>query len=67
MLARGVTFAEVPREETYGHVVVFFDLYGNKWDLLEQRGEWRAFSRTGTPEFAHSFSLKGLSYKGLSG
>ncbi len=38
MLAHGVRFAEEPREELYGHVVVFFDLCGNKWDLLE-RGE----------------------------
>lgn len=37
--ARGVAFLEEPRQESYGHVVVFADLYGNKWDLLEvQRG-----------------------------
>ena len=34
MRARGVTFLETPRRETYGSVVVFQDLYGNKWDLL---------------------------------
>jgi len=37
MKARGVIFAEEPREEPYGAVVVFFDLYGNKWDLLERK------------------------------
>ncbi len=36
MVAHGVKFAETPREESYGHVVVFFDLCGNKWDLLER-------------------------------
>ncbi len=36
MLAQGVKFAEKPREESYGHVVVFFDICGNKWDLLER-------------------------------
>lgn len=36
MLAHGVTFAEEPREEAYGHVVVFYDICGNKWDLLER-------------------------------
>lgn len=36
MKAQGVRFAEEPREEPYGHVVVFFDLYGNKWDLLQR-------------------------------
>ena len=33
---RGVKFAEKPRQEPYGMVVVFFDLYGNKWDLLQR-------------------------------
>jgi len=33
----GVRFVEEPRSEAYGMVVVFEDLYGNKWDLVEQR------------------------------
>ena len=33
--ARGVDFTEAPRHETYGSVVVFRDLYGNKWDLIQ--------------------------------
>jgi len=37
MLARGVHFLEEPRHEAYGSVVVFEDLYGNKWDLIEPR------------------------------
>lgn len=35
MQARGVRFAEEPRQEPYGTVVVFYDLYDNKWDLVE--------------------------------
>ena len=35
MKTRGVKFNEEPRQESYGTVVVFEDLYGNKWDLLE--------------------------------
>ena len=35
MTARGVKFIREPREEAYGTVAVFEDLYGNKWDLLE--------------------------------
>jgi catechol 2,3-dioxygenase-like lactoylglutathione lyase family enzyme len=35
--ARGVDFTEEPREEIYGTVVVFRDLYGNKWDLVQHR------------------------------
>lgn len=33
--ARGVRFIEQPRREPYGLVVVFLDLYGNKWDLIQ--------------------------------
>jgi len=32
---RGVRFLEAPRNEAYGTVAVFEDLYGNRWDLLE--------------------------------
>jgi len=32
--AQGVAFSEEPRDEPYGWVVVFTDLYGNKWDLV---------------------------------
>lgn len=35
MQAHGVSFAEEPREEPYGRVAVFLDLYGNRWDLIE--------------------------------
>ncbi len=35
MKANGVVFNEEPRVEEYGTVVVFQDLYGNKWDLLQ--------------------------------
>lgn len=37
MTAAGVRFLETPRREPYGSVAVFEDLYGNRWDLLEQR------------------------------
>src|SRR5713226_5184942 len=35
MSAKGVKFTREPREELYGTVAVFEDLYGNLWDLLE--------------------------------
>jgi len=35
--AKGVDFTEAPREEVYGTVVVFRDLYGNLWDLVQHR------------------------------
>lgn len=37
MATRGVRFVEPPRDEPYGTVAVFTDLYGNRWDLLELR------------------------------
>src|ERR1700674_1339832 len=35
MRERGVKFREEPRQESYGTVAVFEDLYGNRWDLLQ--------------------------------
>ena len=37
LAARGVAFREAPRAEAYGYVVVFQDLYGNLWDLIERQ------------------------------
>ena len=34
MLTAGVRFVSEPRSETYGQVVVFLDIAGNRWDLL---------------------------------
>ena len=31
----GIEFMEEPRKEAYGKVVVFRDVFGNKWDLIE--------------------------------
>lgn len=38
MQSCGVRFTEAPRQEPYGMVVVFLDLYGNKWDLIQPAG-----------------------------
>ena len=37
MKTRGVKFLEEPRNEPYGTVVVFEDLYGNKWDFIQRK------------------------------
>lgn len=37
MLERGIHFVRPPKEEAYGTVAVFEDLYGNLWDLLESK------------------------------
>jgi predicted enzyme related to lactoylglutathione lyase len=35
MRAHGVVFAEEPRSEPYGRVLVFTDPWGNRWDLMQ--------------------------------
>lgn len=35
MVSRGIEFVREPKEQPYGMVAVFKDLYGNLWDLLE--------------------------------
>ena len=39
MSSQGVRFSEEPRQEAYGRVAVFEDLYGNRWDLVERSME----------------------------
>jgi catechol 2,3-dioxygenase-like lactoylglutathione lyase family enzyme len=39
MLANNIKFIREPKEEPYGTVAVFEDLYGNLWDLIEPRNE----------------------------
>jgi catechol 2,3-dioxygenase-like lactoylglutathione lyase family enzyme len=34
---KGVIFVRDPKEESYGTVAVFRDLYGNLWDLLQPK------------------------------
>ncbi|MBI1761723.1 MAG: VOC family protein [Acidobacteria bacterium] len=36
MVAAGIKFVRPPKEESYGIVAVFEDLYGNPWDLIER-------------------------------
>ncbi len=36
MKKAGVDFIGEPRRESYGNVIVFRDLYGNKWDFIER-------------------------------
>ena len=33
--AKSVVFVRAPKQEPYGTVAVFLDLYGNQWDLLQ--------------------------------
>ena len=39
MQAKSVKFVREPKEEEYGTVAVFEDLYGNKWDLLQPKSK----------------------------
>ena len=35
--AKGVLFVREPKQEAYGIVAVFKDVYGNQWDLLQSK------------------------------
>jgi len=35
MIAKGIEFTREPKEQSYGTVAVFKDLYGNLWDLVQ--------------------------------
>jgi catechol 2,3-dioxygenase-like lactoylglutathione lyase family enzyme len=35
--AKGVVFVREPKDETYGTVAVFKDVYGNLWDLVQPK------------------------------
>ena len=37
MVSLGIKFVREPKEEDYGTVAVFEDLYGNLWDLVQRR------------------------------
>ena len=37
--SKGMVFVREPKEESYGTVAVFSDLYGNLWDLLQLKPE----------------------------
>jgi catechol 2,3-dioxygenase-like lactoylglutathione lyase family enzyme len=39
MTAKGVKFVREPKDEPYGTVAVFEDLYRNKWDLLQSKND----------------------------
>lgn len=37
MVTKGIRFIRPPKDEPYGIVAVFEDLYGNLWDLLQMK------------------------------
>ncbi|MGK0466608.1 VOC family protein [Clostridium sp.] len=46
MVLRGIEFVREPKDQSYGVVAVFKDLYGNLWDLLELKKDHPIFKRT---------------------
>jgi catechol 2,3-dioxygenase-like lactoylglutathione lyase family enzyme len=46
MVDRGIKFVRPPKQEDYGMVAVFEDLYGNLWDLLQLNPDHPIFKRT---------------------
>jgi catechol 2,3-dioxygenase-like lactoylglutathione lyase family enzyme len=45
MVSRGIKFIRDPKEESYGLVAVFEDLYGNRWDLLQLNANHPLYER----------------------
>ena len=39
MVSKGIEFVREPKEQLYGIVAVFKDLYGNLWDLIQFKDE----------------------------
>ena len=44
MIEKGIHFVRPPKEEIYGTVAVFEDLYGNLWDFIEPNNNNKSFS-----------------------
>jgi catechol 2,3-dioxygenase-like lactoylglutathione lyase family enzyme len=47
MLADGIHFIRTPKQQEYGMVAVFEDLYGNLWDLLQLNDDHPIIKRLG--------------------
>jgi catechol 2,3-dioxygenase-like lactoylglutathione lyase family enzyme len=45
--AKGVVFVREPKEEPFGTVAVFRDVYGNLWDLVQPKHDPEAAARAG--------------------
>lgn len=50
MVAKGIRFVREPKEQPYGRVAVFEDLYGNLWDLIEYAPGHPMAARVGVGE-----------------
>ena len=46
MVAKGIKFVREPKNEQYGLVAVFEDLYGNRWDLLQLNNDHPIIDRS---------------------
>jgi catechol 2,3-dioxygenase-like lactoylglutathione lyase family enzyme len=51
MVSKGIKFLRAPKEESYGLVAVFEDLYGNLWDLLQLNANHPLFQRQDKSDF----------------
>lgn len=45
MVSKGIEFVRDPKEQDYGTVAVFKDLYGNLWDLVQFKENHPMFKR----------------------
>jgi len=52
MVSSGIKFVRPPKEEVYGLVAVFEDLYGNLWDLLQLNVDHPISKRNSSSQFS---------------
>ncbi len=45
MIAKGIEFVREPKDQSYGMVAVFKDLYGNLWDLVQLKADHSLLKR----------------------
>lgn len=45
MIEKGIIFIRDPKEQDYGIVAVFEDLYGNRWDLIQLKENHKIYER----------------------
>lgn len=45
MIEKGIKFIRDPKEQDYGIVAVFEDLYGNRWDLIQLKENHKIYER----------------------
>ena len=63
MVSKGIKFVREPKEQVYGMVAVFEDLYGNLWDLLQLNVEHPILKRDTAVDAVNEKIVSGVNIK----